>query len=285
MGELIIQQSGLYTSIQDLGRLGWRKYGVPISGAMDQYSFKLSNLLVGNPENTAALEITLQGPSIAFTDQAWIALTGAHLSAKLNRHTAPLNQPFSVKAGDVLHFGAPVYGVRSYLAVHGGFQSEKILGSYSQYTGITSKSRLKSGDQISYGPQEMHEPSMSLVKPESGHFDTIELEVTAGPEFSQLTPLSESVLLDQSWLIGSNNRMGYRLSQPLMPGNQLEIITSQVIPGMVQLTPSAELLVLMSDAQVTGGYPRILQLTDRSINQLAQKKAGDHIQFILTFQS
>ena len=281
MGEMIVKKAGLHTSIQDLGREKWRHFGVPVSGAMDQRSARLANLLTNNEESHPVIEITMMGPQLQFTKPAIIALTGANLTPKLDGNTIRINQSVQVSSGQTLTFGGPTQGMRAYLSIKGGFDCPKVLGSYSQYSMITPSGNLQEGDRLVYQPQVASEKKHVTVHTDPQYFTNQMLKVYPGPEFDRLNSLSRHTLLNNSFHILANNRMGYHLTYPDIPPLHMEIITAPVIPGTVQLTPSGQLIGLMRDAQVTGGYPRVLQLTNESIDQLAQKTNGQFIQFQL----
>ncbi|MEQ8473664.1 MAG: biotin-dependent carboxyltransferase family protein [Marinoscillum sp.] len=281
MAKIKVIKSGLYTSIQDLGRFGYRRYGVPVSGAMDQASARLANLLVNNPDHEAVIEITLQGPQLLFSDTAIIALTGADLSPSIDNQIVSMNQAILVDANHVLKFGAPKLGCRSYLSIMGGIKSEKALGSQSQYRSITEKSRLENGDVISINALATTSTPTSKVKRDTLLYSDNLLSVMPGPEFDLIDQRTRDLILSSRWSIGPNNRMGYQLLSENIPEHDMEITTSQVVPGTIQLTPSGKLMALMRDAQVTGGYPRILQLEKGSIDKLSQKTDQQQVQFKL----
>ncbi|WP_430408744.1 biotin-dependent carboxyltransferase family protein [Kordia sp.] len=275
---LEILQPGLYTSIQDLGRFNYRNYGVPVSGVMDEYHAKLANHILGNHENDAVLEITLQGPHVYFHEATQIVICGADLSPKLNRSDLRANIPINVSKGDELTFGARNYGIRTYLAVKNGFQTEKILESCSFYDGITQKSRIEKGDSIPYQTIKKQQLSNAKIGFHPTVFNDNQLQVFKGPEFDFLSKKQQKLLLEIPFSIGLNNRMAYQLNE-LLENNFPSIITSAVLPGTIQLTPSGKLIILMKDCQTTGGYPRILQLDEASINRLSQKHTRDKIYF------
>jgi len=280
---ILILSEGLHTSIQDLGRKGYRSYGVPISGTMDKYSAILANKLLNNDEKLSVMEITLMGPKILFEDHSLIVLTGADMSPELNGEAIKMNFVYEVKTSDVLSFGALLSGARSYLGVKGGFQTENKLNSFSYYDGITSKDKVQKGDRLRIATYQSDlQVTSSKIKVKSAHFNENKLEVTKGPEFNRLTKKHRELLFSKEFKIGPhNNRMGYQIKNKLPPVKNDEIITSTTIPGTVQLTPSGNLIIMMRDCPTTGGYPRILQLTDIAINQLAQKKENDVLKFDL----
>lgn len=277
-----VLQSGFYTSIQDLGRFGFGSIGVPTSGAMDQFSSKLANQIVGNDANDAVLEITQGNCSFLFQTKSLICITGADCSPMLNTTRIALNTAIQVVENDILTFKNSVYGIRSYLTVYGGFKTESILKSRSYFKDITPSIRIKKGDYLSiseFKPKITN--TFATVKINSSHFEIKKIKVYKGPEYDLLNKAQKELLIKCLFTISKdNNRMGYRLKE-LIPNGLESILTSAVLPGTVQLTPSGKLIVLMRDCQVTGGYPRVLQLTETAINQMAQKTTGDTFEFMM----
>lgn len=276
-----IIKKGLHTSIQDLGRIGYRKYGVPMSGAMDMASAKLSNYILGNKEKDAVMEITLQGPRMEFMTATRIAICGANLSPSLNGVPIELNKSTIVQKGDALDFGVRRTGVRCYLAIAGGFQTDIILGSRSFYEGITESAICDDGEEIAFnssfgvGKLQHRKHNSQPI-----NLDLIDLDVHTGPEFELLNEVQKACLFRTSFSVGINNRMAYQL-QELLINDLPSILSSAVLPGTVQLTPAGKLIILMRDCQTSGGYPRILQLSENAINVLSQKLRNEHIRFKL----
>lgn len=277
---LKVLKSGFFTSIQDLGRLGYRDIGVPISGAMDSHSVKKVNLLLDNEADAAVMEITMTGPTVLFESPTYICLSGAYLSPTLNNQPIENYQVIKVLKGDILSYGKLENGFRSYLAIKGGFRTTKVLGSRSQYFPVTKGRCLKDRNEIDYEETISFNPIISEIKMEN-HFDLDYLEVYKGPEFSMLSDNQLASLFSKPFSVSKeNNRMAYQLSE-LIEGHKNSMLTSGTIPGTVQFTPAGRLIILMKDGQTTGGYPRILQLSEASINVLAQKKFGDTFSFKL----
>lgn len=271
-----VLKTGLYDTIQDLGRFNVQEYGVPFSGAMDLHSAKVANMILGNALSNAVLEITIIGPRLKFHNSTEIALTGADLSPKLNSKPIKMNTCVHVNENDELSFGKRHYGCRSYLAVKGGFQTEFIMNSYSMYNHITTHTRLKKGDQFSV-LQRTHSSAHTYasIKIDNNHFEVNEIEVYKGMEFNSLSVREQETLFSTEFTVSKDsNRMAYQVNE-LIPNKLDSIITGLVLPGTIQLTPFGKLLFLMRDSQTTGGYPRILQLSEHSINHLAQKTFGD----------
>jgi len=280
-GYIHVILSGLYSSIQDRGRIGYRKYGVPLSGAMDEYNAELANRLLNNDIHAAVMEITLTGPRLQFSTSAVIAITGAHISPKINDINCPLNKSVGINAGDILSFGALHYGARSYLAVKNGFQTECVMKSYSYFREITQQAVIQKGDKLPIHAQPPASNMGASVKTDDSLFSSVQLPCYRGPEFEFLNEVEKESIFQSKFSVSrDNNRMGYRLEgPPLQYPSDYNMLTSAVLPGTVQLTPSGQLIILMKDCQTTGGYPRVLQLTSRGINILAQKKAMDDVSF------
>lgn len=280
---LKVLRPGIYTTIQDLGRFGYAAMGVPISGAMDQFSANLANAILNNPKNAAVLEITLGAASFEFLKPTLICITGGDFSARLNGNPIPLHTAISVQPGAILTLGKRHYGVRTYIGIKGGFQSQKILGSQSFYSGITSQIRVQQNDVIAYEAYtKKEEQAYASIKVNDKMFTSESIVCFRGPEYNLLNKHQQEKLIETRFSISKdNNRMGYRLQEEL-PNTLDEIFTAAVLPGTVQLTPSGKLIVLMRDCQVTGGYPRVLQLTEEAINILSQKTTDDTFSFELT---
>ena len=280
---IVVLHPGIYSSIQDLGRAGFAHIAMPIGGAMDVYSATVANQLLRNTSSAALLEMTFGGAQLQFEKEVCICLTGADFNPTINGVVIAMNTVIKVVKGSVLSFGYKHYGVRTYLAVAGGFDTAVVLKSRSFYTGVTEMSQLVKGDRLLVQPSEaIVARTQAKLKVHKEHFSSRMLSVSQGPEFELLSEKQQAVLLQTVFTISNdNNRVGYRLEAPLK--NSLQpILTSGVLPGTVQLTPSGTLLVLMRDCQVTGGYPRVLQLCETGINRLAQKSTTDRIQFVLS---
>lgn len=279
---LKILSSSFGLSLQDSGRFGYASYGVPLSGAMDQYASKLANKLLNNPVEEAVLEITNGGCKLLFESKTSICLTGADYSAAIDGKSLETNKVIHVDEGAVLSFVGRKYGFRTYLAVKNGFNVEIVLGSASMYQNLTSAPILNKGDRLNIKSiSSFKKRSAAKVKIDLQHFYINNIDAFEGPEFELLDEFQQQQLLETEFEISpNNNRMGYQLEQSIE--NSLpQMLTSSVLPGTVQLTPSGKLIILMRDCQVTGGYPRVLQLSEQAINRLAQKTTRDIIRFKL----
>lgn len=277
---LKVLKSGFYTSVQDLGRFHYRNKGVPVSGAMDELSVFKANSLLENDGNDAVLEITMTGPTLVFEEETYIALAGAEMSATLNNLPISNYKVYQVADGDILSYGKLEAGFRAYLSVKGGFKTKLMYGSRSFYKPITFANRLMDGDVVSFEYNKIFKPKISEIKVDSFLNETV-LEVQKAPEFNMLTKEQLEVIFASEFSVANeNNRMAYQLNETIA-GHKVSMLTSATLPGTVQLTPAGKLIILMKDGQTTGGYPRILQLSDKAIAILAQKRAGARISFKL----
>ena len=275
-----VVSTGMYSSLQDAGRFGYRSFGVPVSGAMDSYSAHLAQQLVGNASEDLLLEFAQVGPVLEFEQDVVIAVTGAPFIVSTKTMILPMNRAISIVKGTLINFGQAINGMYGYLAIQGGFDSKKVLGSGSYQRGITPQFTLQNG-QILQCKERSQTKRHVHINPDRKHVLEHQITVFNGPEFNLLDSQSQAQLFGQKFGISTlSNRMGARLSNKLSQG-LTEIITAAVQPGTVQLTPSGSLIVLMRDAQTTGGYARVLQLTEDGINAMAQKPPGEKIKFVL----
>lgn len=268
---------GLYTTIQDKGRFGYRNIGVPSSGYMDSESAETANLIINNPKDNPLIEATLIGPTLEFKKSAVICITGGEFSPTLNDIKISSYSVIEVNKGDILKINNSSIGSRCYISIQGVIISDTILGSKSFYHQITNSNIIEEGDiflfkkNIRTLEQKYTHKKFELNKT---------INVFRGPEFKCLSKESVKTLFNEEFSIGINNRMAYNLLQKIQDGID-SIISSGVIPGTVQLTPSGNIIILHRDCQTSGGYPRILQLNEKSLNDLAQLRTGDNIRFKL----
>ncbi len=276
---------GIYSSIQDQGRFGFRNLGVPLSGVMDSNSANLANALLNNHQKCAVLETTFVGSILKFHQETFIAITGANCSIKINNKSIALNTTHKIYQNDILNIGKSTLGVRNYLAVSGGFKSDLVLNSRSFFTGISERQTIQKGEYIKISKTTAPIINRTKIKPRSFDSKPQSIKVKKGPEYDLLDKKSKETLLQKQFNISTlSNRMAYQLEPYSLPKNSLkadEIITSSVQPGTVQLTPSGNPIILMRDCQTTGGYARVLQLTESAINRLAQKRPNESIYFTL----
>ncbi|TDN55304.1 biotin-dependent carboxylase-like uncharacterized protein [Buttiauxella sp. JUb87] len=270
-------------SVQDTGRYGYRQLGVSRCGALDAPALQMANLLVGNAPESAALEITLGNCVIEFTQDGWFALTGAGCHAELDGHAVWTGWRLAVKAGQQLRLKAPERGMRSYLAVAGGLDIPEVLGSYStdlkaQVGGLEGR-LIKDGDEIPQLPATRHFREARGVKQLLWGNRIRALE---GPEYHEFTQTSQDAFWRLPWQLSpQSNRMGYRLQgQRLERTTDRELLSHGLLPGVVQVPHNGQPIVLMNDAQTTGGYPRIACVIEADMFNLAQLRLGEPIHFV-----
>ncbi|MBL7473373.1 5-oxoprolinase subunit C family protein [Robertkochia sediminum] len=269
---------GLFTTLQDEGRFGLRDKGVPVSGAMDPRAARVANLLLGNKAGAAVMEITMTGPELEFDKECDFAICGAMLSPELDGEALQNNTVYTAKAGQHLKFGRLVKGYRAYLAVKGGFDTPEVLGSRSWYKPVTARAMLKKGDSLETGKAGKQSTKNVPEYPQE-NLEGDYIEVYKGPEYDLLSADQKSQLEKGIFKVANeSNRMAYQLQEKIL-GHSHSILTSSTLPGTVQLTPDGRIIILMKDAQTTGGYPRILQLSDEGLAFLSQKKTGDQFLF------
>jgi len=284
--QLTFLKPGLQTTIQDHGREAFRAFGVPQGGPMDLSSAKLANWLVGNPELNPMLEFTLVGPSIQLDGEGHISLTGAHFKTQLDHQPLQQNATVHIKGSHLLTVGRAEYGCRGYMAIAGSWQLKPWLNSCSTPTqlgkGITNDSTIAKGSRFSvYNNKKI--PEKSVVTAHLINHPLEPIRVLPGPEYSQFSTRYIKEFLGCQFTVGNqSSRMGYRLDNLLSEYiSPIEVISSGVVPGTVQVTHSGQLIILMADAQTTGGYPRIANVISADLDKLAQMKPGDNLRFRL----
>ena len=268
-------QPGLFTTIQDGGRHGFRNIGIPTSGFMDQESAWAANELVNNNKDESLLEITLTGATLIFNCNCVISITGGDFNPLINNLPVKMYQSINVRTGDILKLNNTINGARSYIAVSGGLNVKSLFGSKSFFSNISDSYHLKKGDEIKVSKKsESQILKLDKLKFNLNRF----MKVFRGPEYDLLSTNSKKKLFKNEFTINTNNRMAYNLEEKLQVDIKT-IISSPVLPGSIQLTPSGKIIILHRDCQTTGGYPRILQLDTNSLNNLSQLKSYDKIKF------
>ncbi len=288
---LLLQKSGILTTVQDLGRTGSMRFGINPGGAMDRAAARIANIIVGNDDNEAVLEMHFPGPQILFEADTIAALGGGDLGPTLEGEEIENWRPFFVKKGSLLKFSQKDLGNRAYLAVRGGLKLQSWLGSAS--TNVQAKlkgtlgHRCESGDRIALKqrskPQqgEFRARVSASLLPIYSPFPTV--RITSGAEFKYLSDAGQRLFLDHDFYITTNsNRMGFRLSgSTLKLIKKREFISSAVSYGTIQILPEGQLIVLMADHQTAGGYPRIGHIISRDLPLIAQLGANDKVAFHL----
>jgi len=314
---LEVRKPGLLTTVQDGGRLGARKFGVVVSGAMDRFAYRAANALVGNEPQAAALELTLLGPELHACEDVLLAVCGIGCrvdavppgGAAAAAEAAPLWRPFLLRAGTQLCFRGGFAGSRAYVALGGGIAAAPVLGSRSTYVraalGGVAGRPLQAGDAVEAAPAGA--VSRRLVRALAGtsawragaalaaadwaasayirpaYGEAPVLRVLPGREAGWFTAASVAAWRRTGYRVApQSDRMGCRLQgEPLAlaPGVAAEMISEAVAPGTVQIPPDGQPIILAADCQTTGGYPRLAHVIDADLPLLAQVKPGDIVYF------
>lgn len=288
-----VVKPGALSTLQDLGRVGYQRFGVSVSGAMDERSHRMANFLVGNPGAWPTLEMTLTGPTLRFEEAVTIAVCGADLSPQLDGFPVPSAKALTVEAGSVLSFGERRCGARAYLAVRGGFVADAVLGSRSTnfragFGGFDGRA-LRKGDTLTLAaPSVWSDDNASFQPPRLApavwRSADAPIRVLQGREWERFTATSHDRLLNEAYTVAAqSDRMGYRFSGALLeraiPGD----IWSETVPfGTMQVPPDGQPIILMTDRGTSGGYPRIANVVSVDLPRLAQRMPGDTIRFELT---
>jgi len=282
--KLTFQKPGMNTLVQDSGRSGFQMFGVPVGGFMDSVSAKAANLLVGNAAKSPLFEITLMGPEVLINGPCQLALTGADISATIDGHPVPMYETVDVGSRAILSFGKLKAGCRSYLAFNGSLKLKDWLGSKSaasfETMDLTPESLIKRGSEfrlIKGKPVEKRKTKQISFS------DTEEIRILPGPEYNNFSGDQLHFFLNKKFTIGKDsNRMGYRLDDAILDfKNDKEVISSPIVPGTIQVTNSAKPIILMADAQTSGGYPRIANIIHADLSKVAQLVPGNKISFKL----
>ena len=287
MIRLHIKKSGLQSLIQDEGRTGFQAFGVPRSGPMDWFSAKLANRILDLPEDHPLLELTLIGPQIEIEGDCQICLTGADLSPKINGEAIEMYKGIDVKSGSLLSFGRPVRACRAYLGIRGQWKSEKWLASRSSFVSSGANSFnfgvLKPNDVLDFLPMPPIQPKVFPIESLKPQVSPFSVRVLAGPEFERFSRRNVADFFSRTFKLSNNsNRMGYRLEAPLAEYHpEQELISSGIVPGTIQISNSGQPIILMAEAQTSGGYNRIANVIYADMPMMGQAKPGDQLRFEL----
>ncbi len=270
MKSLRVVSAGFQTTVQDLGRFGYAHLGVSASGAADALALRAGNLLVGNPENAAGLEMTLVGGAFEFESASAVALTGSDFGADL-----PMWRAIELNAGAVVRCGASRSGARCYLAIRGGIAGRQVLGSSSAHllTGVGGHA-LRSGDILSIGEGAVRRPRREAAVPD--RLRTGALRVTPGPQASWL---SDGLFGDTYRVKEESDRMGLRLEGPAIPSPAGHMLTEGVALGAVQIPPDGQPIILFVEHQTTGGYPKPVNVISADLWRVGQLRPRDEVRF------
>lgn len=278
---------GFLTTVQDMGRTGYQEFGMSVSGVMDQRSASLANILVGNDENEAVLEVTLMGPMMEFTEDNIIAVTGGNLGPKLNGKDLPMYQAVAVRKGDSMSFMGMASGSRAYVAFAGGFDIPVVMGSKS--TNLKSKvggyegRKIGGGDEIRFAAPKTALPNMYLRKIKPDDFTASEhvLRVVMGPQDDCFTEKGIATFLSETYTFtNESDRMGCRCEGEVIEHkNGGDIITDGIAFGAIQVPSHGKPIIMMADHQTTGGYTKIAGVISVDLPKVAQSRPGYKVKF------
>jgi antagonist of KipI len=296
----------MLSTLQDRGRQGYQKFGILVSGAMDEDALRLGNILVGNEQSEAALEITMMGPVLEFSENVLAAITGADLQPTIEGIPVPLWRPVLIKAGSVLRFGHPVSGSRAYLCVSGGYSVPPVMGSKSTYLragfGGFKGRALETGDQLEIDDIPAFGRKIAKSLQDKGPFKTANwyvqtahalhredgqpIRITPGLQYKYFNEISQHKLVAEDFRITVHaDRMGYRLEgSKLELTKPLEMISEAAMQGTIQVPADGNPIILMADRQSVAGYPKIAQVIMADMSRLAQCKPGEKLRFSLVGQ-
>lgn len=284
---ILIHNGGFLSTIQDAGIIGHQQYGVSICGAIDKRSFNIANILVDNAENEAAIEITILGPSIEFNKSNVIAITGADLSPMINGEPIQMYRAILVNMGDVLSFGAPKTGCRSYISFSGGIGVKPFLGSSSTYIraklGGFNGRKLDKGDIISFKAPNTNVKNINKRQTDKEDFGDTKriIRVVMGPQEDYFTESGIHTFLNTTYKVSNMfDRMGCRLEGEVIEHITDGNIVSDGIPlGAIQVPSNGVPIILLADRQSVGGYTKIAAICTVDLPFIAQAKAGDEFMF------
>jgi antagonist of KipI len=289
----VVTRAGFLTSVQDLGRTGFRQFGVSTSGALDSFALRVANLLVGNDEGAAGLEITLGGLQLRFEDERIVAWCGGGFDVQIGSRALPAGHVAHLQAGDELKFGLAQIGCRCWLAISGGIDVPVVLGSRStdlraNFGGLEGRT-LRDGDQLSLGEFRQSETAAAAgisswtapydwASPASRHPN---LRFIRGVDRNRFNDVTIQRFTQHEFTVSpDSDRMGVRFDgSELKREDETDLISEAVAPGTIQVPPSGKPILLLGDCQTIGGYPKIAHVITVDLGIAAQLRAGDGVRF------
>ncbi len=285
---LEVLDPGLYSTVQDLGRPGYRSLGVPCGGAMDPLSLQVGNVVAGNAIDAPAIECTAPGPRLRVLDEGTFVIAGADLSATIDGVDIELWTPISLRRGQTIRFGAPRRGLWAYVTVGGGLDIPKVLGSASTYVpgglGGVGGRRLQAGDVLGRGegPRRFRRPVRPVHIPFPA--DELTVRVIAGPQEEWFSEAGRAMLLREPYRVSvRSDRAGTRLEGGgIAHRDRADILSDGILPGAIQVPAGGQPIVIMPDGPTTGGYPKIGVVSSCDLRLLVQARPGTSVRFVRT---
>lgn len=286
MSSIDVINGGILTTIQDSGRYGYQELGIPTSGVMDDYNYRLANILVGNKLDEAVFEMTFFGPTLKFNENLIIAITGSNMNPKINGELAPMYETIKVKKGDTLQFGKVNEGIRSYLGFGGSIDVPVVNGSKSTHIktkmgGIEGRA-LKAKDEINI--KKSKEETMRKIPekyiPKISHCNI--LRIVLGPQDDYFTEKGiHDLFRSGGYQVTKDfDRMGIRLKGTAIEHKETaDIISDGTTFGSIQVPANGQPIILVADRQTTGGYTKIGNVITADLHKLAQMTFLDKVLF------
>ena len=289
----IVTRAGFLTSVQDLGRTGFRQFGISTSGALDPFALRVANLLVGNDEGAAGLEITFGGLHLRFDDERMIAWCGGEFDVQIGSRALPAGHVAHLKAGDELKFGRAQIGCRCWVAISGGIDVPVVLGSRStdlraNFGGFEGRA-LRDGDQLLLGEFRRSQTAATAgISSWTAPHDwarpatrNLILRFARGADSNRFNASTLQRLTMEVFAVSpDSDRMGVRFDGSEMKReDETDLISEAVAPGTIQVPPSGKPILLLGDCQTIGGYPKIAHVITVDLAVAAQLRAGDHVRF------
>jgi antagonist of KipI len=289
---LIVTRSGFLSSVQDLGRTGFRRFGVSTSGALDSFALRVANLLVGNDENAAGFEVTLGGLHLRFEDERIVAWCGGEFDVQIGSRALRAGHVARLQSGDELKFGRAQCGCRCWLAISGGIDVPAVLGSRStdlraNFGGVEGRA-LRDGDALLLARRPGSSPRATGISSWTAPHDWASpasrhpiLRFVRGLDWNRFNASTLQRFTSEAFTVSSDSdRMGVRLDGPeLKREDSADLISEAVAPGTIQVPPSGKPILLLGDCQTIGGYPKIAHVITVDLGIAAQLRAGDHVHF------
>jgi len=296
--KLTVQHAGFLTFVQDGGRSGFRRFGVSLGGALDPHALRTANLLVGNEDGAAGLEITMGGFRGNFDDRRLVAWCGGAFDVRIGPIVLPPGHVGAIEAGEELRVGPPTIGCRAWLAISGGIDVPKVLDSRAtdlraEFGGLDGRP-LRAGDVIPLGVQTngvgdvaalLRSEKVSAWSAPANWTATARsspvLRFVRGNDWDQFDPSAHEILGHQVFTVSpDSNRMGARLDGPVLwRKDYADLISQAVVPGTVQVPPNGQPILLLGDCQTIGGYPKIGHVITVDLGLAAQLRPGDTVRF------
>ena len=287
-----VVRAGFLTSVQDLGRTGFRQFGVTTGGALDSFALRVANLLVGNDEAAAGLEITFGGLQLHFQEERIVAWCGGEFDVRVGQTALPAGHAALVHAGDELKFGRPEIGCRAWLAISGGINAPSVLGSRStdlraNFGGFDGRA-LRDGDILPLLQKPRSTPTATGISSWSAPHDWVSpakrkpiLHFLCGVDWARFNDVMIQRFMTESFAVSADSdRMGVRLDDPeLKREDDVDLISEAVAPGTIQVPPSGKPILLLGDCQTIGGYPKIAHVIRVDLGIASQLRAGDRVRF------